>query len=219
MGRVDINENILNAVKHRNWDVYRKHFHNLSIKDQIQLNYEWDKRYPKQAHFSIKPITACFTNATTKFKNFSVVELGCHQGYLAKQILEHFDSINSWIGYDINSQALERSVVKDKRYTNIALKDWFHNTTIPNFDLFISTHTFEHMDLDGVDKTIASISRIAKYMILEIPIQEYERHWRGYKGGHVLRSGRPEIRSLIEKYGFSQISESTRKYWVSEWSS
>ena len=148
-----------------------------------------------------------------------VVELGCHQGNLAKTMLGQFDIkyIKSWVGYDICKAALARSVVKDKRYTAVSLSDWFYNTDLPSFNVFVSTHTFEHMDLDEIEKTFAHISQLAKYLILEIPISEAGQDFKGYRGAHVLTSGRQVIRDLITKHGFDQIMDSQTDAWITGW--
>lgn len=197
---------VTDAVKRRDWDAYRKYGPDLSIEDQIEIAVYLDKLAPNQAHFSIEPITELFTEAENLLGELNVIELGAWTGDLAKEILSKFD-IKSWIGYDISANSLKRSVVKDKRYKSVLLSKWIYDTDIPDFNVFVSTHTFEHMYLEEISKTLACISDRAKYMILEMPLSENGQDWKGYSGNHVLTADRQTIRDLIVSHGFIQTKD------------
>jgi hypothetical protein len=223
------NKHVKRAIKavsqggrnHGGWDIYRECFPDLSIGDLVKLELIWDEWFPKQAHFSLDLISELFIEAQSVLDKLEVIELGCHQGYLAKDILSRFN-IDSWTGYDINKSALKRSVVEDERYTTVALVDkWFHEIDLPDFNVFVSSHTLEHMYLEEVEKTIVHVSQLAKYMILEIPILEAGQKWKGYGGTHTLTCDRQTIRDLITSHGFYNTKDShvkgTTYKWVTGW--
>lgn len=205
-----LNTVIEKAIKNKNWDTYRKYYSALSVEDHIEISVYLDKLAPNQAHFSIEPITELFTEAKNLLGELNIIELGCWTGDLAKEVLSKFD-IKSWIGYDISANTLKRSVVKDERYKTVALSKWIYDTTIPDFNVFLSTHTFEHMSLEEVEKTVAYISDKTKYMILEIPLSEDGQDWKGYSGTHVLTASRQTIRDLITSHGFVKTKDTQIK--------
>ena len=210
-------EEILAAIKKGNWDPYREHFPTMTLEDRINLCTTWDKWFPKQAHFSPELVKKMLSSISDAIGEMSVVELGCHAGDLAKRMLKEVCDIVRWVGYDINWSAIQRTAINDARYCPIWLMKWFHETRLPEFEVFVCTHTFEHMLIDEVDKIIGHVAETANWLILEIPIEEGGQDWSGYNGAHVLREGRADIRNLILRHGFVLFDEAYGNGWVTGW--
>ena len=131
------------AGRQKNWNAFRSVYDLLTIEDLIDINIRWDVTMPPQRCASYKLVLDAFKSE--KFGSFSeIVELGCHRGHLAKEILKNVGDVN-WTGYDINKAAINDSVIT-LGFTAIHQVDWFWNINIAKFDTFVSTHTLEHMN-------------------------------------------------------------------------
>lgn len=214
-------EQINEAQKKTDWDVYRKFYPSLSFQDCMRVSETFDQLWPHQAFFSLEAIQQIFDFVELNIAEaIKVIELGCHEGHLAKSMLGKYESIASWSGYDINHRALLRSVVDDDRYRAIALNDWFHHIELPEFNVFVSSHTLEHLDSEQAIKVFDQISEKAIFLVLEIPISEDGQDWQGYKGTHVLKEGRRVIRQIISQRKYVCFQESCGNYpmgWVTRW--
>lgn len=204
-----------------NFDDYRQYYSSLSFKDLKSIIDILDHTWPHQCLFDLSRIKSIFTLIESHSPGaINIIELGCHEGHLAKQILHNVPgySIQSWRGYDLNLRALQRSssIVDDHRFSNCDLEDWFYNIELPDFNLFVSTHTLEHMNMQEVTRVFDHIYKKALYLILEIPIKENGQDWRGYKGTHVLKEGRKVIRQLLSDQGYTCFYEDGPS-WTTGW--
>lgn len=194
------------------WNRFREVYDDLSFADRVELAEYWDKLYSVQTHFHANRFREIFEIFSG---NLKIVEFGCHQGQLAQIMLEEFPNIESWAGYDL-APPLKRNIVKNSKYTAIALKDWFHLTPLPDFDTFVSSHTFEHISGEQARKTLEHIDDKAKYLALEVPIDEDGRDWQNWGCSHVLTLGRKDLYKMILSFGYTLIYQ-IPKIGVSAW--
>jgi 2-polyprenyl-3-methyl-5-hydroxy-6-metoxy-1,4-benzoquinol methylase len=139
-------------------------------------------------------------------KNLVVVEIGCNEGQLAKRMLSIFDNIQMWNGYDFK-EPIKRTAVMNSRYCPIILDDWFHETKLPEFDVFVASHVLEHLSEDQVVKTLNHGK--AKYMLLEVPLNEDGKTWETWACTHVLKWGLKHFREWFEFNSYEIFYETT----------
>ena len=187
-----------------NFVLFRFRYNELSFSNHLEIVDSWDKKWPIQRQYNIEGIK----NGLSLLEgDLHIAELGCHDGSLAKELLEDNKNIKSWIGYDICSDAIKRSYISSK-YKPILLDNWFHKINLPNFNTFISSHTLEHLSDDRVLETFNKIS-FAKYLILDTPLKEYGQDWAGYHASHVLKSGKYDLERWLEERNFTKLSDIT----------
>jgi len=191
------------------WNGYRECHEDMRFDFRVLLNHILDKMYPNQNSSHKKQFAKMFSRI--KRSNLKVVELGCHQGLLAKDMLRRFDFIESWTGYDFPSP-IERTVVEDKRYKPIILEKHFFKTDLPEFDVFVSSHTFEHLSYKEVKRTLRNVLGV-EYILLETPLTKGGQKWIGYGGAHVLRWGSNLLKDYIESLGYKNYYSGMRN-WV-----
>jgi len=221
--RNDVVELILQKVREKDFDEYRKYYDSFSFDELKYINNEICKMYSKttQADFNFNMFVDIFEIASNYFKrSIRIIELGPHQGYLAKKMLEKYgDYIESWIGYDIASYTIENSVVTDSKYSVIEINDYFHNIDLPEFDLFCSTHTFEHLNRKEIELCVDHV-KSCTFMAIEVPRTDMmEDSWQGYCGTHVLVIPKKEFISIFNKAGFRLFYDGgySVNWWVSGW--
>ena len=203
-----------------NWDVWREHYRVLTIDDLIWLNTAIGRFYPKQAHFNFDSINALFKIINIEIKHIKVGELGCYQGELAARMLAACPDIKAWIGLDINYHAISESVVKDKRYRGVKLTQWIYDAIHVPWNVFLSSHTFEHLNGDQIGRTIrwAHDSGI-EFMIIEMPFSN--NGWFNYHGSHVFEGSKNDFLKIAEDNGYKLFSEQTQTIFglrrISKW--
>uniref|UniRef100_A0A6H1Z7H3 Putative methyltransferase n=1 Tax=viral metagenome TaxID=1070528 RepID=A0A6H1Z7H3_9ZZZZ len=219
--KVPTNNDILRVGTNFDFDAYRQYYSSLSFPERQRISEALDQIWPLQARFNLLLLDRIFSLIEPDIPGaIKILELGCHEGHLAKEILQRVPgfSVQSWVGYDLNARALSRSasIVNDERFSSFALGDWFYNIELPEFNIFLSTHTLEHMVLHEATKIFDHICKKALYLIFEIPIEENGQAWRGYKGSHVLEAGRKIIRKLLSDRGYTCFYEDGPS-WTTGW--
>ena len=171
------------------WDGYRKAY---------PTNREIDNLYPVQAQGHVIHFASMFRLIGQM--GYRVIELGCHNGRLAKRLLDDFECIDTWTGYDFE-WPIRRTVCSDLRYNAISLDEWFHDTELPEFNTFICSHTLEHLSEAQLAKTLRHIAD-ADNILIEVPLSEDGMDWSGFGCTHVLRLGLKHIRQWLAQNGF-----------------
>ena len=206
------------------WNAFRSAYKDLTFNQLNEIYDAIDTLYPIQSqHHAIH-----FSRMIGQLpENLTIIELGCHQGELANRILKGSNKlkdyvdcrtdlgvicnadrlIKSWIGYDFKA-VLEKNVCRDKRYSMVALNNWFHETKIPVCDVFLSSHVLEHLSESQVEKTLNHCN--AEYLLIEVPLTEDGRDWYNWTCTHVLKWGLRNLRVWLNENGykiFYEVSE------------
>jgi len=210
-------DKIFDEAKAGRWDLYRELYTSLSLKDKQELFHRCYDLFPDQDCSNHEVASEVFDIVCKKIKDPVVVELGCHRGDLAKSILKQYPKIIKWYGYDINLKALQNKVVEDKRFIPLGLETEFYLTNIPVFNIFVCTHTLEHIKFHEVYSCLNKISDIAKIIFIEIPIDKGGNNWSGYTGAHVSDYSINYLKKVIIFLGYDILYESKRKTWISAW--
>lgn len=202
---------ILQAALRGNWDPYRKHYGKLSFDTKQKLHEDWFETFNTPApksHFDLRTINKYFN--LLKEEPLAVVELGSASGALAVSILKRHENIKFWEGYDINYMWYRFYKHHPKLYRNTLVSP-FEEKNLSRFNVFVSSHTIEHLNFEEVQRIAEAIQDI-KYIILDTPLLENGQNWNGYKGAHVLTEGRSQVRQLFNKHEI--MDEKVGKSWT-----
>ncbi len=194
-----VEETVHKTLVDNNWDFYRRKYINgmYSFDDLVKLNNIWYHKVQNQEFYNLNKALDFFS---TFDEPVSVVELGCYRGSLAQQVLAKNENITVWLGYDICSGALDDEVVHDERFKPVYMEDQWHNQHKGDFDIFVSTHTLEHMTVPEVRAVLDKLDVWCKRAVyLELPLLESGKVWRGGASSHVLRWGRKHFRDIFNQ--------------------
>ena len=117
--------------------------------------------------------------------------------------------IKAWIGLDVNYHAISESVVKDKRYRGVKLTQWIYDAVHVPWNVFLSSHTFEHFNGDQIGRTIRwAYESGFEFMIIEMPFCKVNG-WFGYQGSHVFDGSRHDFLKIASDNGYEVFSVQT----------
>lgn len=193
-----------------NWDNWRKQYDNMSFDDQRQFYAKVAQKHPNQQHYNYQTARFFFNNVAEH--DSTILELGGWKGELAQKCLMEFNSkIKEWINVDLvqfgNNSGKYRELALDRFI-------WEYNwlKDLPTHQIFVSTHTFEHLSEEHVRAIIKKL--YSKYVYLEIPLERYRRDWNGYQGSHKLPMMQVEIADAMIEAGYTPIM---RFGWATMW--
>ncbi len=194
-----------------NFVLFRFRYNELSFSNHVEIVDSWDDKWPVQRQYNIDGIKTALSLID---EDLEIVELGCHDGSLACELLQENDRIKCWYGYDICSKAISRSKNLEK-YKPAVLNDWFHNLELPKLNLFISSHTLEHLSDDRVLATFDKVLDV-KYLLLDTPLEEYGQDWAGYHASHVLKSGKYDLERWLQERDYRKLLDITENMaiWI-----
>lgn len=202
-----VEETVHKTLVENNWDYYRRKYVKgmYSFDDLVRLNNIWYHKIQDQEFYKLDDALEFFSMLNG---SVSVVELGCYRGSLAQHVLAANKNITSWLGYDICSAALDETVATDKRFTPVYMDEQWCTQHEGEFDVFVSTHTLEHMTASEVRAVLNKLSVWCRQAVyLELPLVEHGKVWRGGASSHVLRWGRKHFRDLFNEDGWEVIYE------------
>lgn len=183
------------------WDAWRDSYDTTSFQEQAEFYDRVARDYPEQAHWDLAAARRAMAGVET------VTEVGGWRGELADICLKEHPGLRLWVNYDLCRWALtEGRRCKNRRYRARLLKDWPWNTDLPPADLFVSTHTLEHMRWDQVC-ALARQFRKYRRLHLEVPIHATDgESWRGFTGTHILEASWSDLEALIVTTGFERVA-------------
>ena len=203
-----LREKMYEAGVVKNWGFFRDNYESLTIDDLVWINTKWDSVLPYQKSHSLNAMVKMFSSITEN--NLKVVELGSYRSFLGSHLIEKVSSkVAEWHGYDINHAAIEDAIIHPQIF-NHKLSKWFWEVDVSGYDIFVSSHTLEHFSFEQLKKIVETVS-ICKYLVLEIPLQN---NWRGFRGSHVLLTTVEEVESLISATHIKLIDCSRERNWV-----
>ncbi len=193
----------LGRFRWRSWiryfDEWRERYDALTFHDVQRAYKQISRVFPDQRHFHSEPLKRFLSDFPSRL---SVCELGGWDGGLASEIFEAGANVAYWRNYDV---ADIPSVCDDPRYSVWLLHDWFWNQELPDvFDLFVSTHTIEHLSTRQFELVIQKLSSLPrlKAIYLEAPLRENGQNWKGELCNHILTIGWGRVREMMRSYGW-----------------
>ena len=203
------------AGVHKNWDDFRVVYDKLTIYDLIWINTSWDTILPPQHHASVHYFKKMFRKIGRDY--LRVVELGCHRGRLASEVMRALDGeaygIKEWVGYDINHAAI-RDCSQHAKFQGVALTNWFWEVFPTGFDVFVCAHTLEHFNREQAGRILQLAIEDCKYILLEVPVAE---QWRNYRGSHVLRASHRDFDQFLGYTHRRFANFSSKKILIGGW--
>lgn len=133
----------------------------------------------------------------------SIVELGCNDGSLAIECLGNLPRYVQWIGCDIHKAFIEKSK-QHPRYKPILLEKQLWEHDLPRFDVFVSSHTLEHLYSDEVEKLVKWLSKRTRYVAICVPLRPDQGR---IHADHILDKGSDWMVKLFNDNGFKLIWE------------
>ncbi len=180
---------------------WRKDYDVLTYADQKKFYELMQRHFPVQRHFNRNALLKIFPRDD---KDLRVLELGGWDGALAHMLLNHFNSIHHW--WNIDFVTFDEQI---PRYQKIILEDfiWTYGKRLPAmfpFNMFVSTHTFEHLKINDVEKVLDTVKDHAKWLLIETPLEDdINLDWKNYLGSHVLNITMDELIDLVKARGYT----------------
>ena len=177
---------------------WRENYDKLDYNEQKKF-YELMKRhFPVQRHFNRVKLLEMFPREVGDLR---VLEMGGWDGALAHMLLNHFNAIRYW--WNIDFVTFQEQI---PRYHKVILNDFLWKFDIRQmfpFNMFVSTHTFEHLKVVDVEKVLDTIKDQAEWMLIETPLEDdINLNWKNYLGSHVLDITMDELIALVEARGY-----------------
>lgn len=169
----------------------------------------WSGIYPYSWKRHYNQIIAIF-----KLLQFSkirtVVELGCNDGALAVQTLTEVEYPLWWTGYDFIEAPIKRSKTHP-HYKPYLLDRWlWEMDDVQPFDVFLSSHTIEHIYPEDVEALVDWLSPRAKYLIVAAPMGRLSTQQSKKQYMHIMNEGYIWMSDVLHKHGFKSIWETGR---------
>lgn len=183
------------------WDAWRAHYDELTFDEQARFALRVHREYPEQKHWNMQ----AWNQFLKTLRPRSVVEIGGYNGSLAAYTLEKRSGIGLWMNCELLPIVREISICHDDRYWPYPLTEflWEYRwwpERIP--DLFVATHTIEHMRLEEVAGIIDLVQ--ARHVYFEAPLTDASRQsWEGYSATHILEAGWIDVDQMMRQRGYS----------------
>lgn len=208
-----MNEIVKRIIQSLDWDLWRSNYSTLTFDQHKQVYDGISPKIANQKCYNLKMYLSAFElleKQNVKLKEMNVVELGSHDGRLALNCMKRF-KINKWTGYEISKWVVDRTLpeAKQQGFVNIEMNDQLWKMeNIGKFDIFICSHTIEHLTNNDYSNLINFLcnQNQTKIMILEIPIGARKYDWKGYGGTHILKMSKDEFINEIKSRKYSYIS-------------
>ena len=135
-----------------------------------------------------------------------VTELGPADGWLAFNCLSRLE-FKSWTGYDISRIMVEKTLpeVKSLGFVSIELNEQFWDSAVEEFDIFVCSHTIEHLSDNHFEELLKFISPRIETLILEVYVKGNRTDWKDYGGSHILTLNGNDIDAMVKDRGFASV--------------
>jgi len=157
-------------------DKWRKEYDGLTCSEQVKKLSVMQEDYvphPMTTYNWREDVILDFFNYVfTKKEKVRVLEFGGGLGHLADYILGKYDDkIELWHNYDMQTFALTDCACKHPKYTGyVSTKFFWEQDFEKPYDVFVSTHSIEHIKGHEVKKLLDKMRSLVDFMYLESPI-------------------------------------------------
>ena len=180
-----------------NFDKFRKDYNNLTFNEVEKFYQSLHSHFPNQEYMKHYHFKKMFDYIPAD--ELVVVELGCNKGTRSKHLVNRLPKIKKWFGYDFK----EFKGTSNGRYQFKVVDDWFYNIDIPDHDVFVCSHTIEHLSNWQAIKVLEHISKTANYIMIEVPLTRKRQDWKGRWNAHIMTFTIDELKFMIRGIGYS----------------
>lgn len=179
------------------WDQFRDDYPTMSFADKRAF-YDWvAATYPEQRYADVKRALNAFSLIAGG--HLDVIELGGWDGALAASVMRTTGDIRSWTNYDLVAVPQECDY---RGYHLKVLNDDLWSLDRVDADVFVSTHTIEHLSAEELAKLFRWL--MPEFVYLEAPLPMVGPvSWRGVEAAHVLELGWDGVEKLLIDVGYT----------------
>lgn len=178
------------------WDAWRTAYPTLSYREQQEFHSLIYAQYPEQQHYDTTSVHAVLE----QIKPRTIVELGGWNGQLAHQMLDQYPTIERWTNVEICREAADAGAHRHPRYMAATLDDYYWHSGPWICDLFIASHTIEHLSHHHLNQTIEATQ--AKALFLDAPLIDAPTNWHAFTGTHILETGWAGVNQTCKQHGY-----------------
>lgn len=178
------------------WDAWRTSYPTLTYAQQQDFHTAIYAQYPEQRHYD-PTYTA---RAISETLPTTIVELGGWDGELAEQMLDRYPFIETWTNIELCAEAATAGQGRRRRYHAPLLDGFYWDHGPWHCDLFVASHTIEHLTAHHLDQTIAATRARALY--LDAPLTDAPTSWHGTTTSHALEIGWAGVTRICEQHGY-----------------
>lgn len=185
------------------FDTWRSEYAESSFADQADFYGEVFRAYPSQRHWNLTSFLDALTYLGSSVTR--VVELGGWDGALAHAALRAFPDIVSWTNLEVCREVVEAHPGDHDAYHAVALTAhvWEDPSQVPEADLAVGTHVFEHLTLEHALLAIEALNP-SRALYVEMPLSEGGQSWSGYSGSHILNVGWMRFERELAERGWTR---------------
>ena len=182
------------------WNAWREGYEDMSFEDMQAFYEEVAERHPVQQSFAADSAETAFDLIGGKGR-LHVVELGGWNGRLAAHMLER-GGIGHWRNFDIVDVP---QVCTHPDYSRVVLEDWFWKGPWRVGDVFVATHTIEHLSAEHLAALLRTVH--THWIYLESPLAWEPTDWTNYPGSHKLEVGWQGVEEMIvREIGYERVA-------------
>lgn len=194
-------------------DRWRANYRTMAYAEHQNAYDEILSAHPKQAGWDAEALIERMISIGAVHGPLKVLEFGGWRGGLAHEIFKASDfmgtkgtfEIESWANVEITPLAHEEVECDDPRYS-VFVPDRFLWELQMDFgaNLFVSSHTIEHITAEHLEKLFRWLSPDIKYMFLQAPLPHscINNTWEGYGGTHILEVGWIQVTEMLSRMGW-----------------
>ena len=222
------------AGKLESFNLWRNHYEEMTFRELVGAYNAWALLYPlrQDRNFCLPTVLKAIEEVKEQLnkETLNIVELGGYEGALAYDVLTCYPDF-TYVNYDLCSIAIQRTKNQLKKYKfdAIRLKKPFWDTPItrrhygetlmsttnlkqkpPNFDLFITSHTLEHLINKEVFKVLDHIAEVP-FMYIQMPIRE--GGYDGVTAGHICSLSWLQIQEHLSDLGYKEVKIEYLERW------
>jgi hypothetical protein len=180
------------------WDAWRNAYPDLTYTQQQDFHSLLYAEHPEQRHYSTEHVA----RAIEQIEPRTVVELGGWDGDLAHRMLERYPSIKHWCNIELCREAASAGHRRHPNYESPIVDDWYWNLRDSWVcDLFVASHTIEHLTVHHLERTIAATH--ARALFLDAPLGDKATPWQGSTTTHTLHTGWIGVTQICNRHGYT----------------
>lgn len=186
---------------YKDFNNFKKNYEKYTFEDKVKINKKIGEMFPEQSNWCSKSLIDFFSLLSN---NLKVCEIGCWDGALAETIINfQNEKIKSWNGYDIPGST--KKYDDSSKITLNILEDYLWKMDKIDCDVFVASHTLEHLNIEELDKLLEFLSKNnVDYIYSDTPILE---NWKDTWNTHVLQINKERFDNLFRKHGYVSIKE------------